>query len=212
MKICYLLTRSDALGGVQIHIRHLAKKMAEEGHEVTIIVGGTGVYYELLLENGCNVISIESLKKEINIFSDTLAFFQLLICLIRVKPDLISIHSSKAGVIGRVASFILRIPSVFTAHGWSFTDGISKRKQYITDYYFNYKQEPTRTITIPYDLIGIIEYIINNKLNLKDINKLLNDESTTFDGMDGKFSFKNNVITRELNILKISNGEANLVK
>ena len=87
-----------------------------------------------------------------------------------------------------------------------------KRSQFITDYYLNYKQEPTRTITIPYDLIGIIEYIINNKLNLKDVHKLLNDKSTTFDGMDGKFSFKNNVITRELNILKIANGEANLVK
>ena len=88
----------------------------------------------------------------------------------------------------------------------------SERREYFTDYYLNYKERPIRTITIPYDLIGILEYIINNKLNLKDTYRLLNDESTKFDGIDGKFAFKKNIISRELNILKISNGNADLVK
>ncbi len=80
------------------------------------------------------------------------------------------------------------------------------------DYYSNYKEQPTRTITIPYDLIGIIAYIINNNLNVNDVYKLLNNEETIFDGIDGRFSFKNNVISRELNILKILDGNANLIK
>ena len=82
----------------------------------------------------------------------------------------------------------------------------------MNEYYLNYKTEPTRTITIPYDLIGILEYIINNELSLDDVHKLLDIESTTFDGIDGKFSFKDNVISRELDILKISNGEAILLE
>jgi len=28
------------------------------------------------------------------------------------------------------------------------------------DYYLKYREQPTRTITIPYDLIGILEYIL----------------------------------------------------
>jgi len=43
-------------------------------------------------------------------------------------------------------------------------------------------------------------------------NKLLNDKSISFDGIDGKFSFEKNIISRKLNVLKISNGKANLIK
>ncbi len=88
----------------------------------------------------------------------------------------------------------------------------SKRSQYMSNYYLNYKEEPTRTVTIPHDIIGILAYIINNKLTLEEVYKLLNNESTTFEGIDGKFSFINNIVSRELNILRISNGKANLVK
>jgi len=88
----------------------------------------------------------------------------------------------------------------------------SERKQYFNEYYLKYREEPTRTITIPYDLIGILEYIINNKLSLKETHQLLNDKSISFDGMDGKFSFEKNIISRKLNVLKISNGNANLIK
>ena len=82
----------------------------------------------------------------------------------------------------------------------------------MNNYYLNYKEEPTRTVTIPHDIIGILAYIINNKLALEEVYKLLNNESTTFEGIDGKFSFVNNIVSRELNILRISNGKANLVK
>jgi len=82
------------------------------------------------------------------------------------------------------------------------------RKWFFDEYYLNYNQFPTRTITIPYDLIGIASYIINKNLNIDDVKKLLNNKQISFNGMDGEFSFKNNVISRKLNILKISNGEA----
>ena len=87
-----------------------------------------------------------------------------------------------------------------------------ERRQYFNDYYLKYREQPTRTITIPYDLIGILEYLINNKLNLKETHQLLNDKSISFDGIDGKFYFEKNIISRKLNVLKISNGKANLVK
>jgi glycosyltransferase involved in cell wall biosynthesis len=41
-----------------------------------------------------------------------------------LRPDLIAVHSAKAGILGRLAGRSLRIPVVLTAHGWTFGPGI----------------------------------------------------------------------------------------
>jgi glycosyltransferase involved in cell wall biosynthesis len=48
-----------------------------------------------------------------------------------LKPDIISCHSSKAGLIGRLAAKSLGKKVIFTAHGWAFTEGVSWKKKYI---------------------------------------------------------------------------------
>ena len=88
----------------------------------------------------------------------------------------------------------------------------SKRKDYFDDYYMYYNHKPMRTITMPYDLVGIIAYIINNNYKTEDVFTLLNDQSNNFDGIDGRFSFNKNIITRKLNILKILEGKAVLIE
>ena len=45
------------------------------------------------------------------------------------KPDLVHLHSSKAGLVGRVAARRAGVPAVFTAHGWGFTDGVPRRRR-----------------------------------------------------------------------------------
>ena len=42
-----------------------------------------------------------------------------------MNPDIVTVHSSKAGILGRIAARGLSIPAILTAHGWSFTPGIS---------------------------------------------------------------------------------------
>ncbi|MEC4853293.1 MAG: glycosyltransferase family 4 protein, partial [Jaaginema sp. PMC 1079.18] len=42
------------------------------------------------------------------------------------SPDIVSLHSSKAGILGRLACFFLNQPCIFTAHGWAFTEGVPK--------------------------------------------------------------------------------------
>src|SRR5699024_10272815 len=51
-----------------------------------------------------------------------------------IQPDLIAIHSSKAGIIGRLAAKSLNIPVMFTAHSWAFAGEPSKwkRKLFLT--------------------------------------------------------------------------------
>ena len=45
-------------------------------------------------------------------------------------------------------------------------------------------------------------------MSLRELINLLNDPSIRFDGIDGNFYFKNNMIDRDLNILKINNGNS----
>ena len=50
----------------------------------------------------------------------------------------------------------------------------------------------------PYDLLGIVSYIINQKMTIAQAYDLLDNSQIKFDGIDGKFSFVENVIFREL--------------
>jgi glycosyltransferase involved in cell wall biosynthesis len=43
----------------------------------------------------------------------------------RQSPDLVALHSSKAGILGRIAARSLSLPALLTAHGWNFTPGIA---------------------------------------------------------------------------------------
>jgi len=47
----------------------------------------------------------------------------------RLRPDLVHAHSSKAGFLGRLAARRLGVKSVFTAHGWAFTDGVGPARR-----------------------------------------------------------------------------------
>lgn len=58
---------------------------------------------------------------------DLQTFWQLRL-IFKLQPDIIAVHSSKAGAIGRVVGRLLRIPIVFTAHSWSFTEGVPHKK------------------------------------------------------------------------------------
>ena len=80
------------------------------------------------------------------------------------------------------------------------------RKEFFDDYLYIYKEKPLRTSTIPYDLVGIISYVINKNMTLSQVYQFLNNEKIKFDGIDGKFFFSKNILSRELDILQIENG------
>ena len=42
MRIAYVITRADAVGGATIHVRDVAGAMRERGHDVLVLVGGEG--------------------------------------------------------------------------------------------------------------------------------------------------------------------------
>ena len=134
MKIVYIITRSDVIGGASVHLLDLAAGVKKKGHDVTILVGGYGIFNERAKELGLNCLSIKSLIRDINLSKDITAFSELRHIISLNKPDLIHLHSTKAGVIGRLVAGSLNIPTVFTAHGWAFTEGVSKKRAILYKY------------------------------------------------------------------------------
>jgi len=131
MTIMFLTTRGDSIGGAQIHVRDMAKQLQEDGHTVLVSFGKEGVFSELLKENGIDYRVIENMVREINPFRDILALKNIVAEIRNIKPDIITIHSSKAGILGRIAAKITGTPVVFTAHGWAFSEGVSHRKRVV---------------------------------------------------------------------------------
>ena len=84
----------------------------------------------------------------------------------------------------------------------------TKRLELSTNYQNLYDENLLRISTLPYDLVGLLNYIYSRNLTYKKTLALLNSSNIKFDGVDGKFYFKDNIIERELEILKISNGQA----
>ena len=84
----------------------------------------------------------------------------------------------------------------------------NKRKNLVNDYNDFYEEDLMRISTLPYDLVGLLAYLINNNYNLKDFYKLINSKNLVFEGVDGNFYFQKNLIERELEILQIYQGKA----
>lgn len=129
MKICFIITRSDTVGGAHIHVLDLASRAQADGNEVTVLVGGDGPYASLLRQHGLKVVSLIHLVRPIRPHVDVLAVSECIRAIKRINPDIVHTHSTKAGLIGRVAAKLAGKPVVFTAHGWSFTEGIAERSR-----------------------------------------------------------------------------------
>ena len=85
---------------------------------------------------------------------------------------------------------------------------IDKRLDLINQYQEIYEDKMMRISTLPYDLLGLLNYVFNKNMSYSETINLLNNSKTKFEGVDGEFYFKRNMIERNLSILKISNGKA----
>jgi glycosyltransferase involved in cell wall biosynthesis len=126
MKVPLIITRSDTVGGAQVHVKDLADFLNQNGHEVLVITGEKGPFNDFLSSFSINSIACEDFKQSINPLLDWKTLWYFVKHIRKFQPDIVATHSSKAGILGRLASRITNTPCVFTAHGWSFTEGISE--------------------------------------------------------------------------------------
>lgn len=131
MHIAFAITRGDSLGGATVHVRDMARHLLDRGDRATVLIGETtrsgmnGESIAELLRYNIPVHPIHSLRRAIDPVHDFLAVSEMVGALRRIRPDLVSTHTAKAGLLGRIAARAAGIPAIFTPHGWVISDRIS---------------------------------------------------------------------------------------
>lgn len=124
MKICHVITRM-IVGGAQENTLYTCQGHLERGHEVTLVTGPSpGAEGNLLRQTcppGLEIVEIPSLCRNLNPWKDWQAYQELLGFFRTRYFDVIHTHSSKAGILGRMAAWKAEVPLVVhTVHGQPF--------------------------------------------------------------------------------------------
>ncbi|GAA6113583.1 glycosyltransferase family 4 protein [Apilactobacillus apinorum] len=114
-------------GGVFSYLQLLSNKLSGK-YEIYILYGirsQTPDNVQKFFDESIHLIPIESFCREINIKKDFKSFSFLKKYINEVNPDIVHLHSSKAGVIGRIIKIFhfikyKNIKFFYTPHGYSF--------------------------------------------------------------------------------------------
>lgn len=124
MNILFVITRADSVGGAHVHVRDLGMRLRADGHDVRVVTGRRGHFSEALEAAEIPAIACDPLQRSVHPWRDAAAVRALRRIVRAFRPDLVSTHSSKAGIVGRLACAAGGPPCLFTAHGWAFTPGV----------------------------------------------------------------------------------------
>jgi glycosyltransferase involved in cell wall biosynthesis len=131
-KILHIITRLD-MGGSAQNTLHSCKKLSDKYETVLV----HGLSYESRMTDlekqiiedgveeakaqGVKVVLLPSMVRSIRPFKDFKALLSLVWLIFKEKPDIVHTHSSKAGILGRLAAKIAGVPYIIhTPHGHVF--------------------------------------------------------------------------------------------
>lgn len=178
-------------GGVFTYIVDLSNELVKK-YDMYVAYGvrpQTPKDYKNYFDSRINLIFIPDYGRSINLRSDWLSFREMQKIARDVSPDIIHLHSSKSGALGRWAFNGHKIPVFYTPHGYSFlmsNYGIVKRNIYKFVEELSAKRCCT-TIACSkgeYEetlkLTKRAEYV-NNGINVEELSKLLSEVTSTND-------------------------------
>lgn len=133
-------------------LKALNEKSVENGLEVHCVCT-IGEKEKELQKQGVIVHNIK-IDRKISPIENIKTIFKMIKLFIKVKPDIVHTHTPVASVLGRIAAKIAKVPNIiYTAHGFYFHDGMSKKQYKIyfyiekvigkicTDYIFTQSEE-----------------------------------------------------------------------
>lgn len=149
--VVFIITRGDSVGGAQIHVRDLSVRLQSDGLKTLVLTGNRGTFTADLEARGVPWRVCPALARSINPARDFQAVREIRRVLLAVRPRLVSTHTAKAGLVGRLAAAWARVPVVFTAHGWQFSPGIPPTQRilvYALELLLARLPGPSRVITV----------------------------------------------------------------
>jgi glycosyltransferase involved in cell wall biosynthesis len=126
-RLVHIITRLE-LGGAQQNTLYCVEHHDRERFEVALVAGEGGMLdSEASRISNADVRLVPWLRHPIAPLADVRAVFRLASWLRSHRIDVVHTHSSKAGIVGRLAARLAGVPVVIhTVHGWSFNDTQSK--------------------------------------------------------------------------------------
>jgi glycosyltransferase involved in cell wall biosynthesis len=122
MHVAHVITKLD-VGGAQTHVVELTLGQVAAGHRVDVVAGVGGPAADRLTAVGVPVMIAPELGDSHGRVSQRAAVTAVTAAVGTVGPDVVHGHSSNGGLAARMAARRLRLPSVYTAHGWPFQRG-----------------------------------------------------------------------------------------
>lgn len=120
MKILYVVTNSD-LGGAPRVVTELSSRAVRDGHVCAVAASPGGPMWDRL-DPRIEQIPVPSMRRAVDPAQDWKTFLFLRRLYLNYSPDIVHVHSSKAGVLGRLAAIAagggLWKRCVYTIHGF----------------------------------------------------------------------------------------------
>lgn len=141
MKIIHIITDFSNVYGAQKHTIECIKDHLINGYDCKVYTGKKGEASHQIEKLGVEVVEFAELERNYNLWNDVKLIKKIATQLKTDNPTIVISHSSKAGVISRVACYITKVPNIFTVHGWSFEKGtpfIQKKVGWILEYLVKY--------------------------------------------------------------------------
>jgi glycosyltransferase involved in cell wall biosynthesis len=122
-RILYIITKLE-LGGAQLQTLALIRGLDRQRFAPMLATASAGILVpEARALDSVPVIGVSFLERALNPVYDGIALAQLIRLMRRARPDIVHTHSSKAGILGRIAAHQAGVRAiVHTVHGWSFNE------------------------------------------------------------------------------------------
>lgn len=135
IRVLHLITQAE-FGGAQKYVLELAIHIGDS-YQTSVAAGELKKSKELLIRlkhKGIETHNLKHVCRSISPIKDVLGLIELTKLILKLKPDIIHLHASKMSVLGSFAACLAKRFSkdnykpivIYTAHGWVFTEKISR--------------------------------------------------------------------------------------
>jgi glycosyltransferase involved in cell wall biosynthesis len=142
IRVVHMITKLE-LGGAQLNTLYTVEHLDPVRFDAYLLCGPGGMLKSRMVDRE-RLIYVPALGREIRPGRDLQALLQLVRLLRSIRPQIVHTHSSKAGILGRVAARLARVPVVVhSVHGFSF----SPLQPFFTRNFFRLAEKACRPLT-----------------------------------------------------------------
>jgi len=132
IKVLHIITHLP-IGGAQDNTLLTVERLDRKNYNITLLSGPEGNWRNRAGNiKDIKVIYMTSLVRPIRLFRDFQAMFKMIKLMRESKYDIVHTHQAKAGVLGRVAAWIVGVPViVHTYHSFPFHDYMTVLERFV---------------------------------------------------------------------------------